>query len=158
MLALCIRYKPYRFTQANTTNHIIAQQWFTELQKKLRERSSNNARRDGTAAGWSSEKNLSNGVEKSFRRSAAATSLREMGQPRATRSREERQRQGKTTTKPMTKSNYIFLRLMGILATSPIIFQKKLNPSFFKFEHWHISTVWISHIIRPGQYICKFVT
>ena len=90
MLTLSRRYKPYRLTQANTTNHIIAQQWFTELQKKLRERSSNNARRDGTAAGWSSEKNLSNGVEKSFRRSAAAA-LGEMGQPQAARSREERQ-------------------------------------------------------------------
>ena len=33
-----------------------------------------------------------------------------------------------------------------------------LNPSFFKFEHWRISTVWISHIIRLGQYISKFVT
>ena len=67
------------------------------------------------ATGWSSEKNLSNRVEKSFGRSAAAA-LGEMGQPQAARSREERQQsQGKTTTEPTTKSNYIFF--MGILAT-----------------------------------------
>ena len=108
MLALCRRYKPYRFTQANTTNHIIAQNWFTELQK--------NWEREA-ATGWSSENNLSNGVEKSFRRSAAAA-LGEMGQPQAARSREERQqRQGKTTTEPTTKSNYTFLWLMDILTT-----------------------------------------
>ena len=72
------------------------------ITEKLRER-------EREATSWSSEENCSNGFEKSFRRSAAATSLREMGQPQAARSREERQRQGKTTTKPMTKSNYIFL-------------------------------------------------
>ena len=119
------------------------------LPEKLREREA--------ATGWSSE-NCSNGVENCFRRSAAAA-LGEMGQPQPARSREERQQsQGKTTTEPTTKSDYILLRLMGMLATSPIIIQKKLNPSFFKFEHWRISTVWISHIIRLGQYISKFVT
>ena len=76
------------------------------LPEKLREREA--------ATGWSSE-NCSNGVENCFRRSAAAV-LGEMGQPQAARSREERQqRQGKITTEPTTKSNYIFF--MGILAT-----------------------------------------
>ena len=83
MLALSRRYKPYRFTQANTTNHIMAQKWFVvhKITEKLREREA--------AAGWSSEKNCINGFEKSFRRSAAAA-LGEMGQPHAARSREER--------------------------------------------------------------------